>query len=128
MRNFIFIFFMLWSMNSFSQKKQKDTLFIKYDNSLIKKFQHPNDENIYYKIKGTGLKNSGFVFLQQEKILYDLNCKKSISLKKVLKNSNAYWKKDILDDMKLGDYLLNYVIILKNKNKYIKVLVGFEET
>jgi hypothetical protein len=69
MKNLIY-FLLIFSLNSLSQETKKDTLFIKYDNSLLTKFKYPEDDNLYYKIKGTG--NDGFTYFLEDKIYNNL--------------------------------------------------------
>ena len=120
MKNLLY-FLLLFSLNSFSQRKHKDTLFIEYDHYLLTQFQYPEDDTIYYKIKGTG--NDGFTYFLEEKIYYNLKTKDILCFKNVLKKSNAYYKKGKLGDSKLAEYLGRYIIFLIKENKYAKVLV-----
>ena len=120
MKNLIY-FLLIFSLNSLSQETKKDTLFIKYDNSLLTKFKYPEDDNLYYKIKGTG--NDGFTYFLEDKIYNNLKTKKKLCFKSVLRKSDAYYKKGKLGDSKLAKYLGKYIIFLIKENKYIKVKV-----
>ena len=121
MKNLILYFSLLLSFYSFSQEQKKDTLFIKYDNSLLTKFQYPEDDNLYYKIKGTG--NDGFTYFLEEKIYNNLKVKNILCFRKVLKESGAYYKNGKLGDSKLAKYLGKHIIFLIKENKYIRVLI-----
>lgn len=121
MKNLILFFMLLLSFYSFSQEQKKDTLFIEYENSLLTKFQYPGDDNIYYRIKGTG--NDGFTYFMKGEVYTYLKAKKKLCFKNVLKKSNAYYKKGKLVDSKLAEYLGKHVIFLIKENEYINVIV-----
>lgn len=104
----------------------KDTLFIKYSKNMLTEFQYQHNKKINYKVKGTGLKDSGFMFLQEETELANLKPNKTDSLKQILSDSNFFYKKDIVDDLKLSNYLSNYILILKKDKKFIKLNVFYE--
>lgn len=126
MNIYITAILLLLSFNAIAQKQEleKDTLFIKYDDSLLTKFQYTEDNNIYYKIKGTG-KRDDFVYLLEQKFYRKLKSKKIQCLKKVLIKSNSYIEKDKLSDWKLAEYLSKYLIFLVKENNYIKVQVVY---
>ncbi len=126
MKIYITAILLLLSFNAIAQKQElkKDTLFIKYDDSLLTKFQYTEDNNIYYKIKGTG-KRDDFVCLLEQEFYRKLKSKKIQCLKKVLRKSNSYIEKDKLSDWKLAEYLSKYLIFLVKENNYIKVQVVY---
>lgn len=125
MKNLILYFLLYLSIQSFSQEQKKDTLFIKYDNYLLTKYTEPIDKYSYYLIKGTG-NGEGLISLQEEKIYINLESKKILCLKSVLKKSNAYYENNKLLDWKLVEYLGKYMIFLVKENEYIKVSVVHE--
>lgn len=132
MKNLLLIIFLITCFGLFAQKQNKDTLFIKYDNSLLSREFNPIDKYHYYRIKGTG--NNGFVFLIQEEILSDLKPKKIICLKKILKKDEFYFKSPLinqkkigkLNDWKLEKYFSEYFIFLVRNNDFIKVRVEYQ--
>ena len=124
MKNLILFSLIFFSFYAFTQEQTKDTLFINYDTSLLTKFQYPEDDNIYYKIKGTG--NDGFTYLLQGEVYTKLKTKKIVSFENVLKKSDAYYKKGKLIDSKLADYLAEYVIFLIKDKISIKILIVHE--
>ena len=115
---------LLLNFYCFSQEQKKDTLFIKYNNSLLTKFQYPKDNNFYHKIKGTG--NDGFTYFIEDKIYNNLKTKNILCFKNVLETSDAYLKNNKLLDSKLAKYLEKYIIFLIKENKYIEVQVVHE--
>ena len=121
MKKSILFLMLIINFYSFSQEQNKDTLFIEYKKSLLSKFQYPGDDNIYYRIKGTG--NDGFTYFMVNKVYTNLKEKKILSFKNVLKKSNAYYKKGKLADSKLAEYLGKHIIFLIKKKKYINVIV-----
>ena len=106
---------------SFSQEQQKDTLFIKYDSSLLAKHADPIEKYNYYLIKGTG--NDGLTYLKEIKKYTNLKPNKVLCLKNVLKKSNSYYKKGKIVDSELANYLGKYLVFLKKEKEYIQVLV-----
>ena len=125
MKNLILCFLLLVCFYSFAQEQKKDTLFIKYDNSLLTKYTEPIDKYSYYLIKGTGYKED-IVSLEEEKTYTNLKAKSVLCLKSVLKKSNAYYENNKLLDWKLVEYLGEYMIFLVKDKKYIKVQVVHE--
>ena len=124
MKNLIFITFCLFSSVLLAQEQKRDTLFIKYDSSLLTREQVIGEKEFLYRIKGTG--NDGFAFLLEQVSYDNLTPKKILCFKNVLKKSNAYYEKGKLGDSKLVEYLGKYVIILVKGKKYIKVAITHE--
>lgn len=125
MKKSILYFLLSFSIFSYAQKQKKDTLFIRYDTSLLKKYQHPEDKYYYYLIKGTGHKED-IVSLKEEKVYKKLSPDKILCLKDVLKSSNSYYEKDKLHDWKLAKYLGKHIVFLVENEKYIEVQVVYE--
>ncbi|MGG8496279.1 hypothetical protein ACQY1Q_07660 [Tenacibaculum sp. TC6] len=123
MKKVIFIIYCFFASSIIlAQQKKRDTLFIKYDNSLLTKKQLRGEKTYIYVIKGTG-NQKDFVYLLEEGMCFNLKPKNVKKFKTILKKSNAYYKKDKLYDWKLAEYLGKYVVFLVKGNKYIKVVV-----
>ena len=120
MKNPILYFLLIFSFYSFSQEQEKDTLFIKYDNSLLTKYTEPIDKYNYYLIKGTE-NQKDLTFLQEEKKYTNLKHNKTLCLKNILKKSNSYYERGKVRNERLANYLGQYVIFLVKQNEYIKV-------
>lgn len=120
MKNYIYIIAIILSANCLSQKKQKDTLFIKFDDSFFSKVEEKTGNGFYYKIKDFDKKEDLIYFLEKEKY-YNLNVKKVKCLREVLKKSKASIKKGYIDDFKLTKYLGDFLVFFVRKNEYIKV-------
>ncbi|WBX78066.1 hypothetical protein PG911_07370 [Tenacibaculum ovolyticum] len=74
MKNFIFITFCFFYSILLAQKQKTDTLFIKYDNSLLIRKYDSIEKNFFYIIKGTGVREE-LVYLLEEKVFYNLRKK-----------------------------------------------------
>ncbi len=131
MKNLIFITFCLFSTVLLAQEQKRDTLFIKYDSSLLNRKYDSIEKTFFYIIKGTGVREE-LVYLLEKENYFNLKPKNVLCFKNVLKKSNSYfksnpyYKKDQLDDTKLAEYLGKYVIFLIKGKKYIKVATVHE--
>ena len=130
MKNFILLVMILFCFCAFSQKQKKDSLFIKYDNNLLKRYKHPIDNYNYYLIKNTG--NNGTISFVETQIYSDLKPKNIFHLKYIIKRANAYYKKNKykkgkINDSKLASYLGKFTLFFVNDNKFIKVQTWIEE-
>ena len=111
MKKTLLLLSLLFVSYGISQEKS-DTLFIKYDDKLLQRKQHPIDDSFYYIIKGSG--NNGIIFFKEKsKKLNTLKNNNSIRLKRILRKSEAYFKKNKLDDFKLSQYF--------HKKKYTSI-------
>lgn len=125
MKNLIFITLCFFSSIVLAQEHKRDTLFIKYDNSLLTRGKLTGENTFVYTIKGTN-NSDDFVYLLEQEIYYNLRPNKVLCFKKVLKNSNAYYKKEKLNNSILVKYLGKYDILLIKGKKYIKVAIVHE--
>jgi hypothetical protein len=130
MKKYIIFISLFLCFFSFSQEQKKDSLFIYYDNDLIKKYKHSIDNYNYYIIKHTG--NNGNISFVEEKIYFDLKSKKIFCLKDIIKLAKAYYKKntfknDKINDYKLATHLGKFTLFFVNDNKFIKVQTWIEE-
>ena len=127
MKKTLLLLSLLFVSYGISQEKS-DTLFIKYDDKLLQRKQHPIDDSFYYIIKGSG--NNGIIFFKEDsKKLNTLKKNKSTRLKKILRKSKAFYKKDKFDDWKLFDYfnkLKQNSIIFVDGDIYYKVGIVYE--
>ncbi|QTE21315.1 hypothetical protein [Polaribacter cellanae] len=124
MRNSIFSIAIIFNLACLSQEKQKDSLFIKFDKSLIDKVKEQNKNSFYYKIKDCDKKEDLVYFLEKKKY-YNLKVKKVKCLKEVLKKSNAGSKKNKIDDLKLAKYLSDFLVFFVRRNEFIKVETSY---
>ncbi len=124
MRTFIFIAFCLFSSVLLAQEQKRDTLFIKYDNSLLTRKHDSIEKEFFYLIKGTG--NSGLIYLEEKKVYKNLKPNKTSCFRNILKDSKAYYEKGKLSDPKLVEYLGKYIVFLVKGNKFIKVSIVHE--
>ena len=68
MKNTITLIALLICIFSFGQK-ERDTLFIQYDDDLLERKQHPIKKYFYYLIDGTG--NNGIVyFIEKKRVMF----------------------------------------------------------
>jgi hypothetical protein len=125
MKKIISLILLTFFFFSYAQEQKKDTLFIKYDNILFKKYKHPIDNYNYYLIKDTG--NSGTISFQEKQVLFDLNPKSVHCLKDIIKEAKAYFRKGKINDYRLAVYLGKYTLFFANENKFIKVQTWIEE-
>lgn len=127
----IILFLLLIPLFLIGQEK-KDTLFIKFDKTLLSKAFNSVDNYYFYRIRDTG--NNGFVFFIQEEIYSELMPKKTICLNKILNKEEFHFKSPYinqkkigkLNDWKLENYFNSYIIFLIKKNDFIKVRVAYE--
>lgn len=128
MKTTISLLVIAFSFCAFGQEKC-DTLFIKYDDKLLQKRKHPLEDYFYYIIKDYDNKEDITFFIVEDTIKKNtLKKHKSTRLKKILKNSKAYYKKDKFDDWELFDYfnkIKQNTIIFVDGNKYYKVGVVY---
>ncbi len=124
MKTIIVYFVLFIPILTFSQASEKDTLFLKYDPLFLKKIERMEDDETFYFIKGTG--NSGTLLLKIDRSFHDLKPKKAEEIEEVLKKSNAYFKKDQLNDYRLGNYLKNFVIFIIEDKRCNLVNLVFE--
>lgn len=122
MKNFISLLFPIFFFCSYAQEQKKDTLFIKYDSSLLTKHTNPIEKYNYYLIKGTE-NQSDLTFLKEKIIHINLKSKKVLCLKDILKNSNSYYENNKVKNERLANYLGRYLVFLKKEKEYIQVLV-----
>lgn len=130
MKNLILYFLLVFSFYSFSQEQKKDTLFINYNDDLLKKYKHPIDSYNYYIINDTG--NNGSISFVEKQIYYNLKHKNIFCLKDIIKSAKAYYKKNKykkgkINDYKLATYLGKFILFFVNGNKFIKVQTWIEE-
>jgi len=129
MKKTISLLTIIFSFYAFGQEKC-DTLFIKYDNEILQRRQHPLKDYFYYTIKDNDNKEDIIYFIEEEVITKNTPKKiKPIRLKRVLKKSKAYYKKNKFDDWKLFDYfnkLKQSTIIFVEGDTYYKVGVVYE--
>ena len=129
MKNLILFSLIFFSFYAFTQEQKKDTLFIKYDYHLLKKYEDPIGHYKYYLIKDTG--NNGTVSFEEKQRYVDLKPKKIHYLKDILNKADVYYKNNLykkgkINDSKLADYLAEYVIFLIKDKISIKILVVHE--
>ncbi|MCL5247541.1 hypothetical protein M4I21_17095 [Cellulophaga sp. 20_2_10] len=124
MKNCILILIVLLSFNSFSQKKEKDTMYIKYDKSLLIRERKLGDVDFVYRIKGT--ENNGFVYFLEKEKFTNLKVKEVKCLKKILQESEVHYKNDKLDDWKVAEYFGQFIIFIVDENEFIKVQTWYE--
>lgn len=106
---------------SFSQKKQeRDTLFIKYDSSLLSREYDSIEKNFFYIIKGTE-NQADLTYFEEVKRYTNLKPKKVLCFKNILKNSNSYYKRNKIRNEVLANYLGKYLVFLKKEKEYIQV-------
>ena len=117
----------LFCFCAFSQKQKKDSLFIKYDNNLLKRYKHPIDNYDYYLIKDSG--TCGTISFVKEQVYSDLKPKKIFYLKDIIKKAGAYhkYKKGKIDDCDLANYLGKFTLFFVSDNKFIKVQTRISE-
>lgn len=130
MKNLFCILTIILSFYSFSQEQKRDSLFIKYDNDLLKKYKHPIDNYDYYLIKDTG--NNGTISFEETQIYSNLKSKNIFCLKDIIKKARAYYtknkyKKGKINDYKLATYLGKFTLFFVNDNKFIKVQTWIKE-
>lgn len=111
-------------------KQKKDTLFIKYNNGLLKKYKHPIDNYNYYLIKDSG--TCGTISFEEKQVYLDLKAKNVYCLKEIIKKAKAYhtknkYKTGKIDDCNLANYLGKYTLFFVDENKFIKVQTWIEE-
>ncbi|WP_417784759.1 hypothetical protein [Tenacibaculum sp.] len=125
MKKITLLILLIFSICSYTQEQKKDTLFIKYDNDLLKKYKHPIDNYNYYLIKGAG--NSGTISFEEKHIYFDLNPKNIYCLKDIIKKARAYFRKGKINDFRLATYLGKFTLFFVKKNEFIKVQTWIEE-
>ena len=129
MKKTISLLTIVFSFYAFGQENC-DTLFIKYDDRLLEKRQHPVDEYFYYVIEGGG--TNGIIYFEEETTVKNTFKKiKPIRLKKILRKSKAYYKKNKFDDWKLSQYFhkkkYTSIYLVKDSILYkIKVVYAIE--
>ncbi len=121
----IFSFFFLSFLTG--QEKEKDTLFFKYDKKYIKTYvEIPK----HYYLDEISDANNGTFFFNEVRIANEVKAKKMLCLKKFVRNSKFYNKKQKLDDYQLGVFLNQYILYLVRKNgdynEYIQVEAAVE--
>lgn len=129
-KNFILFITISFCFCAFSQELKKDSLFIKYDNDLLKKYKHPVDNYDYYLVKGSG--TCGTISFVKEQSYSELKPKNIFCLKDIIKKAGAYhtknkYKKGKIDDCELANYLGKFTLFFVNDNKFIKVQTWIEE-
>lgn len=130
MKNFILLILITFFFCSYAQEQKKDTLFIKYNENLLKKFKEPYDNYYYYIIKNTG--NNGTISFEEKQVYFDLNPKNVYCLENIIKEAGAIYKKNKyklgkINDSKLANYLGEFTLFFVDENKFIKVQTWIEE-
>jgi len=133
---YITLVILLFTINGWSQKLTKDTLFFKYNCNYISVEKKNIDNYHFFKFKKEELVTSAFgkrikrenlfYFVQRTNMTYNLKPKKIYSLKKFLKkrpdtfrdkSTNKY------DAYKLMLYFDKFVVFFLKDKKFIKVKV-----
>ncbi|AYN04672.1 MULTISPECIES: hypothetical protein [unclassified Flavobacterium] len=109
-------------ISSRAQQIKKDSIFFEYDSNYIRNFiEAPTD----YYLKDSSGGSKGAFFFKEVNVTNDFKNKNTLCLKKFIRASNFYDKKEKLQDYKLTGYFDQYVIFLvrkKGKNtEYIQV-------
>ncbi len=132
----IYITLLLFTLNGWSQKSTKDTLFFKYNCNYISVEKKNIDNYHFFKFKNEKLVTSAFgkkifnedlfYFVQAEASLINSNPRKIYSLKTYLrKRSNVFKDKSTnkYDSYKLMLYFDKFVVFFLKDKKFIKVKV-----
>lgn len=129
--NFYNSFYPIKYQNTENYPKQtKDTIFIKYDNNLLKKYKEPIDNYNYYLIKDSG--TCGTISFEEKQIYLDLRTNKIYCLKNIIKKAKAYHTKNKykigkIDDCNLANYLGKFTLFFVDENEFIKVQTRISE-
>lgn len=119
---FLILFFLPFIC--FSQTN-KDTLFIKLDGKYLKKgFDYTEKKNIFV-FKDNDNKED-ITYLSIIDTLYNLKPKKVYYMKKVLKQSGAYYDNGKIRDWKINKYLDKYILFVIEKSSFIKTIAVHE--
>ncbi len=132
MKTLIIFLFLIFYSNLIFAQKVKDSLFIKFDTSLLSRENNLVENSFYYRIEGTG--NNGFTFFKEKKIVLNITPGKVYNLKDLLKDSDIYFtsnhinsqKRELINDWKLLKFFENYIIFLVKNDSLIKVDVIHE--
>lgn len=111
MKKIFFILLILSFVKAQTQEQKKDTLFIKYDEKILKKWKHPTTKKYFYSFKHLK-ENVEYICFEQKKVCKKTTTSSSIkNFKEIFKESKTYNIYNRFRASNLFDFLLNYKTI-----------------